>query len=112
MIGICIPGTGSASATYPDNAHVTAARERAKDPLSTSNEELRRDLRMTSRFASSRAATCSGSRESYALSASGASAVRAMEKSAAKYTAFMRLSAARPAATRFAGISRAPATAT
>ena len=47
MIGICIPGTGSASATYPDNAHTTAARERAKDPSSTSNEELRRDSRMS-----------------------------------------------------------------
>ena len=93
------PGHGKrASATYPDNAHTTAARERAKRSLEHVERGTQARPGMTSLFASSRAATCSGSRESYALSASGASAVRAMEKSAAKYTAFMRLSAARPAA--------------
>ena len=120
MIGISIavlwmpPGksAGSIATTLALAAHTNALRVKAYDPFRTSKDFERRDFKITSALASSRASILSGSSASYPSSATGGSARRAREKSIAKYSAFMRLSAARPAATRFAGISNAPATAT
>ena len=103
---------GSLSAMKHASAHVTAASDSAVDPFNTSNEFDRRAARMTSDFASSRAASWFGSNVSYSASISGAFADRARANNAAKYTAFIRLSAANPAATRSPGMFNAPATAT
>jgi hypothetical protein len=53
---------GSLSAMKHASAHVTAASDKAVDPFNTSNEFERRAARMTSDFASSRAASWFGSK--------------------------------------------------